>query len=83
MTTAFDFAVIGYTDAVRAVKIVGLDVAGTPGAPGFDVANVQALNCDLAEPITLPAAGPAGLLLLGTILVAVSWAVGPRRLSRG
>lgn len=45
---AFDLASISYFDVVRAVKIVGLDNAGT--APGFDLQYVKALNrVDLQE----------------------------------
>jgi Ca2+-binding RTX toxin-like protein len=42
VTTAFDLRNINYTQAVRAVKIVGLNLAGS--VPGFDLVNVQALN---------------------------------------
>ena len=41
-TTPFDFASIGFTGRVFAVKIVGLDNGG--GSPGFDVASVQGLE---------------------------------------
>ena len=45
---AFDLASISFIDVVRAVKIVGLDNAGS--APGFDLQYVKALNrVDLAE----------------------------------
>ena len=40
-TTAFDLASIGWTGAVVAVKIVGLDNFG--GSPGFDVDFIQVL----------------------------------------
>lgn len=40
--TAFDLASIGFTQPVTAVKIVGLDNQGA--SPGFDVANVRALQ---------------------------------------
>ncbi|WP_254064201.1 Calx-beta domain-containing protein, partial [Microcystis aeruginosa] len=42
ITTAFDLSSINYTETVRAVKIVGLNLAGT--VPGFDLVNVQVLN---------------------------------------
>lgn len=38
-TTSLDLASIGYTEAVQAIKIVGLDNFG--GSPGFDVVNIQ------------------------------------------
>lgn len=40
-TSSFDLGSIGFTDAVSAVRIVGLDTGG--GSPGFDVLNVQAI----------------------------------------
>jgi Ca2+-binding RTX toxin-like protein len=46
VTTAFDLASIGFTQPVRAIRIVGLDNRGT--SPGFDVANVQALQVQTA-----------------------------------
>jgi Ca2+-binding RTX toxin-like protein len=42
ITTAFDLTNIGFTDPVRAIRIVGLDNNGV--SPGFDVVNVQALQ---------------------------------------
>jgi RHS repeat-associated protein len=42
ITTAFDLSSINYTEPVRAVKIVGLNLAGS--VPGFDLVNVQVLN---------------------------------------
>ncbi len=42
--SGFDLAAIGFAVQVRAVKIVGLGLGGAPGAPGFDLANVEALN---------------------------------------
>ncbi|WP_292778201.1 Calx-beta domain-containing protein [Nostoc sp. NMS9] len=42
VTTAFDLSSINYTQPVRAIKIVGLNLAGT--VPGFDLVNVQVLN---------------------------------------
>jgi Ca2+-binding RTX toxin-like protein len=42
VTTSFDLATIGFTQPVRAIKVVGLDNNGT--SPGFDVVNVQALQ---------------------------------------
>jgi hypothetical protein len=41
-TTALDLSTIGYTQEVKAVKIVGLDSLGD--SPGFDVVNVQAYS---------------------------------------
>jgi Ca2+-binding RTX toxin-like protein len=42
VTTALDLASIGFTDPVRAIRIVGLDERGV--SPGFDVVNVKALQ---------------------------------------
>jgi YD repeat-containing protein len=42
VTTAFDLSSINYTQPVRAIKVVGLNLAGA--VPGFDLVNVQALN---------------------------------------
>lgn len=42
ITTAFDLSSINYTQPVRAVKVIGLNLAGS--VPGFDLVNVQALN---------------------------------------
>ena len=46
-TSSFDLVDIGFTDPVRAIKIVGLNNAGT--APGFDVINVQVLPESIQE----------------------------------
>lgn len=40
--SGFDFASIGYTGYVNAVKILGLDASG--GSPGFDLAYVEGLE---------------------------------------
>lgn len=40
-TTSFDLGSIGFTEPVKAVKILGLDNGGD--SPGFDLVNVQAL----------------------------------------
>jgi RHS repeat-associated protein len=47
ITTALDLASIGFTEPVRAVKIVGLDNAGS--SPGFDVVNVQVLPGSIGQ----------------------------------
>ncbi|MBK1989788.1 DUF4114 domain-containing protein [Sphaerospermopsis aphanizomenoides BCCUSP55] len=47
-TSVFDLASINFTEAVRAIKIVGLDTKGT--IPGFDVVNVQGLPGSIASP---------------------------------
>ncbi|BCG64661.1 MAG: large repetitive protein [Methyloprofundus sp.] len=47
-TTSFDFASIGFSDAVQAVKIVGRDNLGA--SPGFDVVYVQALPGSIGAP---------------------------------
>lgn len=53
ITTAFDLASIGFTGAVTAVRIVGLDALG--GSPGFDVVNVQVLPGSIGSPVPEPA----------------------------
>lgn len=67
--SSFDLASIGFAGQVRAVKIVSLSNGGAPGAPGFDLANVQALQFQVPEPGTL------ALLSLGL----ASLATGQRR----
>ncbi|WP_342119259.1 PEP-CTERM sorting domain-containing protein [Pseudoduganella sp. OTU4001] len=62
VTTAFDLASIGFTDAVRAIKIVGLDAFG--GSPGFDVMNVQVLPGSIG-PAPVPAPGTLALAVIG------------------
>lgn len=61
VTTALDLAAIGFTDAVTAIRIVGLDSGG--GSPGFDVVNVQVLpgsiRVNVPEPYTLALVGLA------------------------
>lgn len=47
VTTSLDLATIGFTDPVRAVRIVGLDNNGL--SPGFDVVNVQVLQVLTAQ----------------------------------
>lgn len=42
--SSFDLASIGFTDQVRAVKIISLNNGGFPTAPGFDLAHVKAIN---------------------------------------
>lgn len=51
--SSFDLAEIGFTDAVRAVKVLSLQNGGAPSAPGFDLAHVQAVNF---APVPVPAA---------------------------
>ena len=48
ITSIFDLASIGFTEPVRAIKIVGLDTGGT--TPGFDVINVQGLPGSISGP---------------------------------
>jgi hypothetical protein len=48
VTSRFDLASIGFTEPVRAIKIVGLDNGGA--SPGFDVINVQGLPGSVASP---------------------------------
>ncbi|MBD2168527.1 putative Ig domain-containing protein [Calothrix membranacea FACHB-236] len=47
-TSIFDLASIGFTEPVRAIKIVGLDNGG--GSSGFDVINVQGLPGSVTSP---------------------------------
>lgn len=51
--TSFDLASIGFTDQVRAVKILSLENGGAPSAPGFDLAYVEAINYSV---VPIPAA---------------------------
>ncbi|MDG3004939.1 PEP-CTERM sorting domain-containing protein [Paludisphaera mucosa] len=60
VTTALDLAAIGYTDFVRAVKIVGLDNFG--GSPGFDVVSVQGLPQSVSP--SVPEPGSLALLAI-------------------
>ncbi|MEO1006724.1 MAG: SdrD B-like domain-containing protein, partial [Cyanobacteria bacterium J06638_38] len=46
-TSSFDLADIGFTEPVRAIRVVGLDNAGT--APGFDLVNVRVLPESIGE----------------------------------
>lgn len=65
-TTAFDLASIGFSGAVQAVKIVGLDSSG--GSPGFDVMNIQVLPGSIGPaPVPIPAA----YLLFASALVGL------------
>jgi hypothetical protein len=47
--SSFDLASIGFTGQVRAVKIVSLANGGFPSAPGFDLANVEALSFEASS----------------------------------
>ncbi len=69
-TTAFDLATIGFTDAVQAIKIVGLDSLG--GSPGFDVVNIQVLPGSIGEPPVPSVPAPSSILLLGLGLIGLS-----------
>ncbi len=73
VTTELDLATIGFTEAVQAIKIVGLDNLGD--SPGFDVVNVQVLPGSVG-PAPVPVLPPSteipfefspslGILLLG------------------
>jgi len=64
--TAFDLASIGFSNPVRAVKIVGLDDRG--GSPGFDVVNVKVL-LDSIGPPAVPV--PASVWLFGSGLLGL------------
>ncbi|MFP5392827.1 MAG: PEP-CTERM sorting domain-containing protein [Gammaproteobacteria bacterium] len=67
VTTAFDLASIGFTDPVRAVRIVGLDSLGA--SPGFDVVNVQVLPGSIAP---VPEPETISMMLAGLGLVGVA-----------
>lgn len=58
--SGFDFASIGYTGNVNAVKIIGLDSFG--GSPGFDLAYVQGLEGSV---VVTQVPEPTSLALLG------------------
>jgi hypothetical protein len=66
-TTAFDLASIGWTGAVTAVKIVGLDNFG--GSPGFDVDFIQVLPGSIGE---VPEPASWAMLIAGFGLVGAS-----------
>lgn len=66
--SGFDLASIGFLGQVKAIKVVGLGLGGAPGAPGFDLANVEALNFEEVPQVPVPAALPlfgSGLAVLG------------------
>jgi hypothetical protein len=65
--TAFDLASIGWTGAVVAVKIVGLDNFG--GSPGFDVDFIQVLPGSIGE---VPEPASWAMLIAGFGLVGAS-----------
>jgi hypothetical protein len=73
--SSFDLADIGFTDQVRAIKVVSLQNGGAPAAPGFDLASIEALQF---QPTAVPALSPFGV----TALVVGLLAAGVRRLSR-
>ena len=62
--TSFDLASIGFTEQVRAVKILSLNNGGAPNAPGFDLAYVQAINFSVV-PV------PAAIWLFGSGLIGL------------
>lgn len=76
-TSLFDLASIGFTEPVRAIKVVGLDNNGA--SPGFDVVNVQGLPGSIASPdfytVTLGAGEIADSRNFGNTIVNV----GPNR----
>lgn len=64
--SSFDLGAIGFTGQVRAVKILSLANGGFPAAPGFDLANIEALSFEAS-----PVPAPGGVLLLGLGLLCV------------
>lgn len=60
--TGFDFASIGYTGQVNAVRIIGLDNFGA--SPGFDLAFVQGLEGSV---VVIPEPAALGLLSLALL----------------
>jgi hypothetical protein len=65
--TAFDLASIGWTGAVTAVRIVGLDNFG--GSPGFDVDFIQVLPGSIGE---VPEPASWAMLIAGFGLVGAT-----------
>lgn len=66
--TGFDFASIGFTGKVNAVKILGLDTSG--GSPSFDLAFVEGLEGSVVvNPLPVQAALP--LLSSGVAALAM------------
>ncbi|MEF8731893.1 MAG: PEP-CTERM sorting domain-containing protein [Candidatus Accumulibacter meliphilus] len=65
--SGFDFASIGYTSNVNAVKVVGLDAFG--GSPGFDLAFVKGLE---GSSVVIPEPATMALLSLGLLGIAAS-----------
>lgn len=75
--TSFDLASIGFAGRVRAIKVLSLENGGAPAAPGFDLANIEAINF---QPIDLPAMSWPGHAALVAALIAVG-SSGARRAS--
>jgi len=73
--SSFDLADIGFTDQVRAIKVVSLQNGGAPAAPGFDLASIEALQF---QPTPVPALSPFG----ATAFVVGLLAAGVWRLPR-
>ena len=74
VVTRLDLATIGYSDAVNAVKVIGLDNLGA--SPGFDLAYVQGLEGSVIINPDIPSAVPepstwvllvTGLLFAGIV----------------
>lgn len=72
--SSFDLTDIGFIGQVRAIKVVSLQNGGAPGAPGFDLASIEALQF---QPTPVPALSAFGT----TVFVVGLIAVGVRRLS--
>ena len=67
--TSFDLSDIAFTGQVRAIKVVSLQNGGAPGAPGFDLAHIEALQF---QPTPVPALSPVGAAALAVVLVCAT-----------
>lgn len=65
--TSFNLSDINFTSQVRAIKVVSLQNGGAPGAPGFDLASIEALQF---QPTPVPGLSALGAALLAAALCA-------------